>query len=637
MKRLSSFKWKNYFTSWIPAPVLFRGLAGMTCVLLLYVFFFVHNAFAADPAENFATDYHISYTISEDGTAHGLLKVTLTNLTSDYYASSYKVQVGFENLVNIQVTDNGGKLVPDVTKTDSGQVLALKFNKNAVGFNNKQVITITFDTPDIAQKQGEIWEINIPGIANQSQFATFDVSVKVPDSFGKPAYVKPAKKDKSLTFTKEDLGKSGISIAFGEKQAYKYSLMYHLQNKNLFPIRTEIALPPSTNYQDVSIDSLSPAPIRVHTDVDGNWLAEYNLSSSQELDVTAKGKIVIGLKPKMVPETANNLKTYLQEKQYWQASHTEIQKLAKELKTPQAIYNYVVQHLSYNFNDNIVDHKRYGAVKILDHKDKAICLEFTDLFIAIARAAGIPAREVDGYAYTHNQRQRPISLIADILHIWPEYYDGDKQTWIMIDPTWGNTNSGVDYFTNLDFDHVTLAKRGVSSTYPIPAGGYKTANDTFQKDVTITFADSIDVSPARLTFEPLVPDKHTAGFAIGGEVLVMNTGPTVSGDDSVLVTSETLSPPTQTVHVGRLLPFEQKKLPFTFTRQPLLTNSTHTITMSLSSNENGSGHIGKTKVASVHVVPVFLEEWRFIGGIGLAILTIIILIIAIKAGRIHLS
>jgi transglutaminase-like putative cysteine protease len=56
-----------------------------------------------------------------------------------------------------------------------------------------------------------------------------------------------------------------------------------------------------------------------------------------------------------------------------------------------------------------------------------VCLEFTDLFIAIARAAGIPAREIDGFGYTQNAINRPISIDEDILHAWPEYYDTAKK------------------------------------------------------------------------------------------------------------------------------------------------------------------------------------------------------------------
>ncbi len=63
-----------------------------------------------------------------------------------------------------------------------------------------------------------------------------------------------------------------------------------------------------------------------------------------------------------------------------------------------------------------------------------------------------------------------MSLVKDVLHAWPEYYDESKKTWIMIDPTWGNTTHGMDYFSSLDFEHITFVIKGLSSTYPVPAG-----------------------------------------------------------------------------------------------------------------------------------------------------------------------
>ncbi|GAI19887.1 unnamed protein product, partial [marine sediment metagenome] len=67
-----------------------------------------------------------------------------------------------------------------------------------------------------------------------------------------------------------------------------------------------------------------------------------------------------------------------------------------------------------------------GALKALNSKNPVVCMEFTDLFIALCRAAGIPVREVNGYAHTNNPKLRPLSLTLDVLHAWPEYYDENK-------------------------------------------------------------------------------------------------------------------------------------------------------------------------------------------------------------------
>jgi hypothetical protein len=57
------------------------------------------------------------------------------------------------------------------------------------------------------------------------------------------------------------------------------------------------------------------------------------------------------------------------------------------------------------------------------------CTEHTLLFVALARAEGIPAREVGGLAYVGGARP----LFG--WHAWAEVHDGHQ--WVSIDPTWG--------------------------------------------------------------------------------------------------------------------------------------------------------------------------------------------------------
>lgn len=600
-------------------------------VLLIFTIFslFLLTAQVAYAADTFLTDYKITYTVREDGNTDVAMNVGLTNSVSDYsYVSSYKVQVGFEHIANVTASDAGGSITPTIEKAESGQMIGLKFNTKVVGVGNKQAFTIRFSTSDIALKQGNIWEINIPGISAKNEFNTFDVDLRVPKSFGTPAYIKPRQIDSVLHFTKDQLKNSGISLAFGDKQIYSFNLSYHLENKNLFPIRTEIALPPDTNYQTVFLQSLQPEPLQVKKDADGNWLAEYELLPSQKKDILAQGKAEISLHPVKEPLDEKQLAPYLQEKPYWQATNAKIQSLAESLKTPEAIYDYVVKTLQYDYTRVTSSANRIGAVGVLQKPSSAVCLEFTDLFVALARASGIPAREVDGYAYTENKRQRPSSLVEDILHAWPEYYDRQKQTWVMVDPTWGNTTGGVDYFNTLDFDHFTFVKKGMSSTYPVPAGGYKSKNDENKKDIIIGFSNDIVGKAVDIQVMPYLQNTYIAGFPVGGRVMIINKGSRVIRNELFTVTATSLFPQRQDISIDELLPFANKELSFRFNKKPFLTNKTYTITMSVA---------GKEYRKSIRVIPILVQEWKIIGGIGLAILAICILIITFKTRRLRIS
>ena len=367
------------------------------------MYFFGLNISPTFAQSNFTTDYSVTYHVLDNALTHVAFDVELTNQTSQYYASSYGIQVGFKNIENVLASDSDGKIVAVVSKNNDGNNIELTFNKRVVGLDQKLSFTISFDTRDIAQKSGKIWKINIPGLAKQINYSSFNVKVIVPKFLGSPSYIKPdigKFEGTNLNFTKENLGESGISISFGNEEIYNFNLLYHLKNPNLFPIKTEVALPPSTNYQDVEIEDINPKPQNVIKDNDGNWLAQYVLSPSKKIDIKVKGKAKISLRPKKEELSQDELKEYLKEQPYWQTNNKEIKDLALELKTPYAIYQHIVNNLTYDFSRVQSEKPRAGAAEVLKNPSSAVCLEFTDLFIALVRAAGIPAREVNGFAYT---------------------------------------------------------------------------------------------------------------------------------------------------------------------------------------------------------------------------------------------
>lgn len=594
--------------------------------LFLFVFFLVFSR-QASASEYFFRNYSVIYTVKEDGITNVSVTITLTNKTSDYYASSDTITVGFDHVANVKAEDPDGPIKPIVTKTDQGNAIELTFNKKVVGKGKSLVFYLTFDTKDIARRLGKIWEINIPGIANPDEFTDFTTEVRVPSSFGKPTYSKPAQPDNKLLFTKEQLGKSGISIAYGTEQVYKFSLMYHLRNKNLFPIRTEIALPPTTNYQEIAIDSINPRPKNVTIDKDGNWLAEYELAPSQRIDVQVTGKARVTNTPSPEPLSDEAFQEYIKEKPYWQVNNSQIKQLAAKLKTPKAIYEYVVNNLTYDFNRVTTEQPRLGALRALNEKNSAVCLEFTDLFITLARAAGIPAREINGYAHTENAKQRPLSLVQDILHAWPEYYDKEKRAWIMVDPTWGNTTGGTDYFDVFDFDHIVFVKKGMDSQYPIPAGGYKSRGDENKKDISVQFTTTFPTEVPKAQLLANFPRTALSGMSLQGSVTVVNAGRTLFPKQQAVVASADFLPRRQELVIDSIPPFGKKTVDITFKKTSFFTKGLFSFTISL-----GDTIIQK----QVSVTPFLLSQFVLIGGVIVALLAVIIFIITTRARRLFI-
>ncbi|MBU2632709.1 transglutaminase family protein [Patescibacteria group bacterium] len=588
---------------------------------LIVFLFFTSSVFAA---ETFTTDYVVNYEIKDTVSTHVIVNVSLKNNTTQYYASSYKIQFGFSNINNLYASDAEGKLNPKINKLDKGTEIELNFNKKVVGIDNKLDFTITFDTDEVARKTGNIWEVNIPGVTNQN-FSSFTVNVIYPEYIGKPTFIKPAVLAKEtgnkITFNRNQLGEGGISIAFGEFQIYNFTLRYNILNKNLFPVKTEIALPPNTNYQDVIIDSINPKPTNVITDKDGNWLAEYKLYPSEKKQVTVTGKSKISINPKQQNLSNQDRVEYLKVDEFWEVNNSKIKQLAKDLKTPRAIYDYVVATLSYDFSRVAAKKLRLGAVESLRLPESAVCLEFTDLFIAIARSAGIPARELNGFANTENQEERPLLVEEDILHAWPEYYDDVRRTWIMVDPTWGNTTGGIDFFDTFDFDHFVFVIKGRDSSYPIPAGGYKFSSSEKSKNVSVVPAE-IFKSNINLDIESSVSQKIVSWLPVKTVIRVKNNGGAELKKQSMVIDSTILKITNPSLLIDSIPPFGHLEIPVEFEKSSILTNKEGNIKIRVGSFE-------ATK--KVIIAPIFLDRYFAIGGGIVASFIVILSLIVFKS------
>lgn len=559
--------------------------------------------------ESFSVTSNSNFQIQEDASTRVSQQITITNNTEYYYTPSYSMTIGYNDVSNITVAGPNGSIPFNISDQDDGKKIEIKFQDRIVGLNRKNTFTVNFTSEKIAHKNGSLLEISVPGVRNIDDFESYSLSLFVPPSFGNPTIIKPKKSyqlnDNVITFEKEEIGESGIFVVYGNEQYYSFDLDYHITNSNLFPIKTEIALPPSTNYQEVIISNIEPLPNDVYQDDDGNWLAEFNLKSQQKRTVHVKGMVRVLHTPKPEVLTEVKRKKYLATQPYWELNSKEIREAAKNLNDAKDIYEYVVKTLSYNYDKVAGNNERIGAKAALANPENSVCLEFTDLFIALARSKGIPARAIEGYAHTENDKLRPLSLIKDVLHAWPEYYDDKKNAWVMVDPTWGNTTGGSDYFDVFDFDHIVFVKKGMDSDYPIPAGGYKFTIDS--KDVRISFADKSDfVKRSFVSMESSIPTYATTIFPINGHVTIQNTGNSAIHNKSVKIKSD-LSLNQEEFAIDFLPPYGKVVVPIQFDNVPLLTNSSYPVTISFEGHED-------TQYIQLGVLPH--QNTILLGGVG---------------------
>lgn len=469
--------------------------------LLLIVFFLIFlpiRSFAAD----FKTDYKAEYFPQES--SEGIdtkvkFTITITNLQSDVYVK--KITLSFPNefaVDDVYVLDNNARLTPQIVTKELYTEMQLEFSDPRIGRDNVNTFYLEFNQKNIVQASGNLWEVMLPTL-NKETRNSYQVILHLPQISSKKISIAKPKPDEIIgdQIIWNNPETKTIYAVLGSYQYYQLKLNYHLDNPKIVPVYTDIALPPDTLYQKIYLNSLKPLPSQIFIDDDGNLLARYILKPKEKNDIIYDGLLEVYTSPR--EEVLNNVRLNInKQKKYlyrsdknWSLDETQIINNPKNIKD---IYFFVVNSLSYDYHRLSSNNTRLGASQALKNKNKAVCVEFTDVFIALARERGIMSREIQGYGYSQNNKFRPLSLSSDILHSWPEYYDEKLGIWVPVDPTWENT-SGIDYYSSFDFNHIVFAIHGKKSDYPLPAGMYKFDNsqDIIIKPVINKPEDRIEI------------------------------------------------------------------------------------------------------------------------------------------------
>ncbi len=515
---------------------------------------------------NFHTELTSTYTVDQAGQTRVQHSFKIRNLTPEYYINRYSLKLNTESISSISVVSGEEVITPEVNQARGVTEIEIEFPDKVVGQDRVRQFTITYTNPAIAEINGQVLEVHIPSMQSQDDYDQHQVVLITPLIYGHPSFIKPEnyhirQQDQNFVLTYDQISQ-GVSAIFGSEQIFNLNIRYHLSNTNNQPAITQVSLPPDTPYQKIFYHQLDPKPQEIETDSDGNWIATYYLPANDVVEVEIEATTLISLEQIQPWLNIEPTEHHTASQVYWETQHSTIQELAAQYQQPSEIYQYVINNLQYRQDDLTEKIDRFGAVKALEQPQQATCQEFSDVYIALARANQIPTRRATGYAHSNDPNLQPLGLVTDVLHAWLEYYDYQQQKWIPIDPTWGSTMQGVDYFNQFDLKHIVFAYNGKSSRYPLAAGDYKLPNQT-SKDLEVSFEQEfpeadpnfeISVKPQKLLGLINLPSRYQLSIEnLTGRAWYNNRLQLLSNQEQTTI--------DQTEFEFTLLPWQEKNIP----------------------------------------------------------------------------
>jgi transglutaminase-like putative cysteine protease len=213
-------------------------------------------------------------------------------------------------------------------------------------------------------------------------------------------------------------------------------------------------------YQQVIEKSITGSDYRTFEDEDGNLIAEFDLKDLQpgkSMLIEIRYRVKVNHLAYDLAKCEGELpKAFTSPELYIESDNPQIRSLAAELadeKTDtcmqvRSFYDFVAEHLVYTFNG-----KDWGAQATLGEMG-ADCSEYADLMIALSRAAGIPARYLEGVLFLEPDTQ----ALVRTEHAWLEVFLPNIG-WTPMDPTLGRALLFRDkYFAANNPDHIIVTR-----------------------------------------------------------------------------------------------------------------------------------------------------------------------------------
>jgi transglutaminase-like putative cysteine protease len=352
--------------------------------------------------------------------------------------------------------------------------------------NQSCLLKISYFATDRMEAKGPEKTLRMRTVTDRVYKDNVTLTVNIPKGYGlieyEPPFLSSRESADGAVLSSHRLGVGAdesyyLSVKFADPVVqYDVIYRYTFTNKGSTTERTpkfEVPGPLEVGRQEVSQISYSPSPISTSYDESGNLRSKFRTSPiapGRNTTINIRFVAKITLPPAIndsysgrLSEIPLNLMKYTTADTYWEVDDPTMRDLSQNLTKSEtsvlnkvkAVYNFVIDNIEYDdakFKAILSGQKpgRYGAIRT-HTLGSGVCEDFSDLFVTLCRASGIPAMVVNGYTYDGDE---PTSH-PETGHAWAEVFI-PRYGWLQVDPTW-------KLFGRLEGRHITSLLRKDSS------------------------------------------------------------------------------------------------------------------------------------------------------------------------------
>lgn len=340
-------------------------------------------------------------------------------------------------------------------------------------------ILISYRSYGLSIKSGKVIDVYVPSFASDFQFEdedtveTYSTKVLIPRSLGEINFVTTTssiaetEQYREITIAQEDLIGNTAWIQVGTQQIYKFELKQKVLKSsdtflgiNKYTMIIPRSIVSGQIIQKVYYEHITPAPLNIIEDANGNLVATFIFSPNEEHEILLNGYAVLDQNNNLEFSNSGFIKDIessiidanTKPGEFWESDNSQIIETAREIVSEEELqslsvweilqktYKFVVDRIDYSQVKKYGLNERQGALATLNGK-AAVCMEYSDLFIALMRANGIPARAAFGFGYSSYEDVDSSDKAEN--HQWVEVYIPEFEKWIPVDTTWGENGDAV--------------------------------------------------------------------------------------------------------------------------------------------------------------------------------------------------